>query len=351
MFFFASIASVAFASCTNDENIFEGVKNGREMTFVAADYVHQTRGEHDWGAFTNANYQVWAWVDSTDNAHISGLEVAKNGTYIGDYAGKTYYWPDEALDFAAISPANDPRIKVARTAGGATTVTYKFDASHGNEQINLMHADFVDAQKKTTPTVALGFRHALAKLNVVVQQTQDPKPGAPEGTSDVKGYEVIVKKLSINGFHTQGQYVVSNNTQNTKDNVWTIATPGDTTNWNIITSATSLVEDITSFTSKPHTAKYGTNGYVMPQALADSVKVNFDYDIVTVFKSGATSRINKTHQVNLNSITNGSNPIKNWYTNKNITYTFTINPKHALTAIEFNAKEEEWGPTDGSDIF
>lgn len=341
MFFFAAIASVAFASCTNDENTFEGVKNGREMTFVAADYVHQTRAnEHDLNeAFSNDDYQVWAWVDGTDKAHISALEVAADGTYTGKY-----YWPDEKLDFAAISPANDPRIAVSR-ASGATTVTYTFDGTNGNEQKNLMHADFVDAQDKNNSTVALGFRHALAKLNVVVKQTQTPAAGAPDGTTDVKGYQVIVNSLSIDGFHTQGKYVVSSNDQNIADNVWTsTSTP---TSWNIITSATSLVTDITSFTNDVYEATYGTKGYVMPQALADDVKVNFDYDIVTVFKSGATSTINRTHQVKLNTIKNGSNPIANWYTNKNITYTFTINPQYELTPITFDADEEEWGATDG----
>lgn len=344
MFFFAAIASVAFASCTNDENTFEGVKNGREMTFVAADYVHQTRNPHDLNqAFSNADYQVWAWVKGTDKAHISALEVAKNGTYAGKY-----YWPDDTLDFAAISPANDPCIEVARTAGGATTVTYTFDENHDNKQKNLMHADFV-TQTKATSAVALGFRHALAKLNVVVQQTQTPTAGAPDGTSDVAGYQVLVKKLSIDGFHTRGEYVVKSNVQNTKDNVWTnTSTPAS---WEIINSPTSpisLVKDITSFDDQVFKATYKTTGYVMPQELANSVMVNFDYDIVTVFKSGATSTINRTAAVVLNTIKNGANPIKNWYTNKNITYTFTINPQYELTPITFTVNEEEWGPVPGT---
>ena len=344
MFFFAAIASVALASCTNDETTFEGVKNGREMTFVAADYVHQTRAEHDLNqAFSNADYQVWAWVDGTDDAHISALEVAADGTYTGKY-----YWPDEALDFAAISPANDPRIAVSR-ASGATTVTYTFDATNGNDQTNLMHADFVDAQTKSTPSVALGFRHALAKLNVVVKQTQTPDGGTPDGTSDVAGYQVLVNKLSIDNFHTQGKYVVTDNAQNKADNVWTgTSTPAS---WNIITSATSLVTDITSFADNVFNATYNTTGYVMPQALSNDVKVNIDFDIVTVFKSGATSTINRTASVVLNTITNGTDAIANWYTNKNITYTFIINPKYELTPITFTATEEEWGATDGSYTF
>ena len=36
MFFFAAIASVALASCTNDESVFDGAVNGNEINFAVA---------------------------------------------------------------------------------------------------------------------------------------------------------------------------------------------------------------------------------------------------------------------------------------------------------------------------
>ena len=348
MFLFAAFAGIALASCTTDEEIFAPVNQGNEIEFVAANYVHQTRAEHDTTqTFSNADYSVWAWKTGTANAHMEDVTVTYNNG-ANDVTG-TYYWPDEALDFAAVSPANDPRIDVDRT-NGATTITYTFDATNGNNQTNLMHADFVTASKAT---VALGFRHALAKLNVVVKQTQDAvndDSANDVNERDIEKYQVIVNSLSIEKFDCYGTYTVTSNRQNTADNVWT-STSGDSI-WTIIDTPTSLVVDTVNFADKTYSATYKTNGFVMPQALKDDVVVNIDYDIVTKFKSGATSTTNRNKSVKLNTIKNSSDvAITNWYTNKIITYTFTINPQDDLTPIEFSATEEEWGIQGGAHTF
>lgn len=348
MFLFAAFAGIALASCTTDEEIFAPVNQGNEIEFVAADYVHQTRAEHDTTlTFSNADYSVWAWENDTDYPHMNGVKVTyANG--VNTVTG-TYYWPDEALDFAAISPAADKRIAVDRT-GGATTVTYTFDNVDGyrNDQTNLMHADFVESQTKATANVSLGFRHALAKLNVVVNQTQNADNGNPTG---VAGYQVNVNKLFIEDFDCYGTYTVTSNDQNKTDRTWTSTSHKDA-DWSIISDSTSLVVDTVNFADQTFKATYERTGFVMPQALSDDVKVTIDYDIVTKFKSGATSTINKKDTVQLNTIENGSRvAIKNWYTNKVITYTFTINPKHDLTPITFSAKEEVWGTQDGAHTF
>ena len=353
MFLFAAFAGVALASCTTDEEIFAPINQGNEIEFVAANYVHQTRAsedpqEHDLTKpFTNENYSVWAWKTGTANAHMDDVTVTYDAEAKTNTVDATYYWPDEALDFAAVSPAADDRIQVKRD-GASTTITYTFKDVDGyrNNQTNLMHADFVTASKQT---VALGFRHALAKLNVVVKQTQAAEGGNPANGNgdDVKGYQVIVNNLSIENFNCYGTFTVTSNAQNKTDRVWE-GTSGDA-DWTILDNTpTSLVTDITSFANEDFDATYG---YVMPQALDNNVKVNIDYDVVTVFDSVATSTINKTHSVALNTIKNGSTAITNWYTNKNITYTFTINPKYELTPITFSATEEEWGTQGGAHTF
>ena len=359
MFLFAAFAGVALASCTTDEEIFAPVNQGNEIEFVAADYVHQTRAnEHELNLpFTNKNYSVWAWKTKTANAHMKDVAV----TYDAEKKTNTveYYWPDEALDFAAVSPASDDRIKVKRD-GASTTITYTFKDEDGyrNNQDNLMHADFVTASQTT---VALGFRHALAKLNVVVNQNHkavNDDRANNVNERDIVDYQVIVKKLSIEKFDCYGTYTVTSgeydpatsNAQNTADNVWT-DTSGDA-NWTIINTPTSLVKDTVDFEDKNFEATYMTNGFVMPQKLSDDVVVNIDYDIVTKFKSGATSTTNRKKYVNLNTIKNSSDvAIANWYTNKVITYTFTINPQYDLTPITFSATEEEWGTQDGAHTF
>ena len=350
MFLFAAFAGVALASCTTDEEIFAPVNQGNEIEFVAANYVHQTRNEHDLNqTFSNADYSVWAWKTGTANAHMEDVTVTYNNG-ANDVTG-TYYWPDQALDFAAVSPASDDRIEVSRT-GAATTITYTFKDVDGyrNNQTNLMHADFVTASKAT---VALGFRHALAKLNVVVKQTQDAvndDSANDVNERDIENYQVIVNNLSIENFNCYGTYTVTSNDQNTADKVWT-STSGDA-DWTIINTPTSLVEDTVKFADKTFNATYNTTGFVMPQLLSDDVVVKIDYDIVTKFKSGATSTTSRNKFVKLNTIKNSSDvAIANWYTNKIITYTFTINPQYDLTPIEFSATEEEWGTQDGAYTF
>lgn len=334
MLFIAAVASVALASCTNDENTFEGVKNGREVSFVAADYANQSRAEHDFSqAFSNDDYMVWAWFNGGNVSFINELIVDAGGNYTG-----TYYWPDKALDFAAVSPAADPRITVSRDAVGATTVTYKFDGVNENTTTtNLMHADFVVGQTKTTPTVALGFRHALAKLNVVLHQNVVDAGSLPPGVS---GYEVVLKNVRINGILCQGTLTVTANAQNTTDRVWEASTA--TTNWNILTSATQSIKAADYATT--------TDYYVMPQTLADATTITIDYDVISTLTSGGTSTLEKTATVELNDIykAGSTDKITDWFTNKVITYTFNINPTAELTAIEFAAKEEEWGTVGGN---
>ena len=344
MFLFAAFAGVALASCTTDEEIFAPVNQGNEIEFVAANYVHQTRTEHALNQpFSNADFSVWAWKTKTANVHMEDVTVTYNNG--ANNVTGTYYWPDDSLDFAAVSPAADDRIQVIRT-GAATSITYTFEDAENmrNDQTNLMHADFVTASKAT---VALGFRHALAKLNVVVNQTQDADGVDPTGAA---GYQVNVNKLSIEDFDCYGTYKVTSNSQNTADNVWT-NTGGDA-DWTIISDSTSLVKDTVNFADQTFSATYMTDGFVMPQELSSNVKVYIDYDIVTKFNSGATSTINKKDTVLLNTIKNGSgNAITHWYTNKEITYTFTINPKYELTPITFSATEEVWGTQDGAKPF
>ena len=339
MFFFAAIASVAFASCTNDENIFEGVKNGREMTFVAADYVHQTRAPHDLNqTFSNSNYQVWAWYTGDDQAHIDALVVDSTNSFTTGY-----YWPDDSLDFAAISPANDSCIAVSR-ASGATTVTYTFDnaTKKNDHKTNLMHADYVKQQlnaAKNNASVALGFRHALAKLIVNVHQNAGPT------VTGVAGYEVVVKSLSFDDFYNEGKYVVTGNAQNTQDKVWTPS--GGTTDWSIISTDQPIVSaDFTTSTLDDY--------YVMPQNISDEATVNITFNVITKLTTGGKSvKEVKTSKKIKDICKTGSttDKIASWYTNKVITYTFNINPVSELKPITFTATEEEWGTTGGSHTF
>ena len=352
LFLFAAFAGIALASCTTDESTFEGVENGRLMNFVAADYVHQTRGdETPSGEFSNRNYKVYGWYTGTTVEHFAPFTVS------GSSATSEYYWPDESLDFAAVSPADDARIAVTRNDDFTTTITYTFDGSTkiNDNETNLMHADFVTQQlnaNKNNATVALGFRHALAKLDVKVHQ--NTVATLPTG---VAGYEVVVTSLNIDSIYDQGTYTVTEDTDNLADDrLWT--GPAGAATWEIIAENRSLMTVTKEENVKPtnYAAKDFSvvNYYVMPQAIPATAKVNIAYNVITYLETGGRTTKTVTKEVPVNGIfKTGSttDKITHWYANKHISYTFNINPVSDLTPITFSATEETWNTEGGTQEF
>lgn len=340
IFIFAALTSVALASCTTDVSVFEPVDTSNQINFVAANYVTQTRGEHDDLAFSNSDYTVWAWENGSDVAYMNKVKVTAPNVVTG-----TYYWPNYALDFAATTPDNDPRIALTRS-GGISTITFTFDETNANTtSTNLMYADFVESQSYDsdsgtgTSTVALKFRHVLAKLNVIVQQANpDPLP------SGITGYSVTVNSLSFNGLLCEGSLEVEEGEYDgaTTNYLWTPSTknPAPTAKWNIINSAQSIASDFTK-----------GNYFVMPQAIPADATLNINYTVTTTFSNSTTSTKTFSKSVILKEIKDGSsNTITEWKTNKNVTYTINIAPA-ALQLIAFTVNEEEMGTIGGSYTF
>lgn len=358
LFLIAAFAGMALASCTTDESTFEGVEDGRLMNFVAADYVHQTRGEaKPSGTFSNRDYKVYGWYTGTKVAHFDPLTVSGSTAENGYESG--YYWPDESLDFAAVSPADNARIAVTRNDDFTTTITYTFDGNQkkNDNATNLMHADFVTQQlnaNKNNATVALGFRHALAKLDVKVHQNTVADNSLPPG---VAGYEVVVTSLNIDSICDQGTYTVTKNTNNTADDrLW--EDPAGAATWEIIAENRSLMTVTKAPNAKP--TNYAANDYsvanyyVMPQAIPATAKVNIAYNVITYLTTGGTTTKTVTKEVPVKDIfKTGSTTekITHWYANKHISYTFNVNPVSDLTPITFSAKEEKWNNEDGTHTF
>lgn len=342
MFIFAALTSVALASCTTDVSVFEPVDTSNQINFVAANYVTQTRVEHDDLAFSNSDYTVWAWENGSDVAYMNKVKVTASNTVNG-----TYYWPNYALDFAATTPDGDPRIALTRSSG-KSTITFTFDNTNANTTTtNLMYADFVEAQSYDkdlgtgNSTVALKFRHVLAKLNVIVHQANpDPLP------TGITGYSVTVNSLSFNDLLCEGSLEVEEGVYNgaTTNYLWTPSTtvPAPTADWNIINSAQSI-----------KTNDFATSGnyFVMPQAIPADATLDINYTVTTTFSNSTTSTKTFSKSVNLKDIKDGSsNAITEWKTNKNVTYTINIAPA-ALQPIAFTVNEEEMGNIGGSYTF
>ena len=351
MFLFVAMAGVALASCTTDESVFDAADKGREIEFTAANYAVQTRA-----AYTNGNFSVWAWQNGKDVAHMENVSVSKDCVV----SGGPYYWPNYALDFAATSPYGEKSIELVRR-GGSSTITFTFDNSDADKKddnvTNLMFADFVESQYYDSDadisngggqsitgttygkTVAIMFRHVLAKLNVAVNQV-DPTPIA----DGIDSYVVKVNSLSLDGILCEGSLEVVEGTYDPAGyNIWTPKAGSATKTWNVLTSSTAL----------PYVTNYGHadhNYLVMPQAIPDAAKLNINFTVTTTFDNETTSEETYAKSVQLNTIKNGGNTITNWYANKNITYTINITPAD-LTPISFTVQEEEMVAEGGSQNF
>ena len=356
MFLFAAMASVALASCTTDESVFEGAKaNGEKIEFVAANYAAQTRGGHDTIPLAGTNFKVYAWEKGKNYALIDGETM----NYVSDAwtaaSGTKYYWPNNTtLDFTAVAPAAavDAIATPNRTVGGETTIAFEYTSTNNSKisTTNLMFADFRSQtydydSRASSATVPLCFRHMMAKLNVVVKQKD------PDTFEDgVLAYEVKLKSVTFNKIYDEGNITVdaayvakaitdnANTIWNDQDGAtsWTVmSTSGTSLQTNPITGTVpNQILEATAPAPYASTAVY----YAMPQQIVDKVQeIVVTYQVVTTFKSGTVTTRDYTRTINLKDI----DAVQNWYTNKNITYTINISPAE-LTAITFSAHEEKW---------
>lgn len=348
MFLFAAFAGIALASCTTDEEIFAPVNQGNEIEFVAADYVHQTRGGHEQTALESGSFGVYAWPYGTDDALMFNVEIAKNGTTWKPTGNNKYYWPDDTfVDFTAVYPYGNPAFtRVARVVTednegeliSTADITVEFNGTKSNPtNVNLMYADLVTQKHVYDPTddpaasaeaVPMLFRHLLAKLNVVVDQTDIECEGG------VKSYEITLTKVAFTGLYDQGSLTV--------DAAYREAAKGDNANtiwanqdgeatWEVFTGEQDL---------SGNSNKYESNAtyYVMPQKINGTQKLEIEYTITTTFTNGTVAESQKTRTIALNAI---KTKVENWYTNKSITYTVNISPAD-LEEITFTAEEEIW---------
>lgn len=258
------------------------------------------------------------------------------------------YWPNYALDFAAVSPAVavDSEVTVTRTNGGAT-INYDFSETECPHNVNYMYADYVPNTQEYSGSVALKFRHALAKLKVCVKQGE---------THTALGYpiNVYVTSAKIVGIHDKGEFSVAYT--NTGDNA--------------SVSKTSRVWDNTSgddelsIISSTQLTSVGVNSadgyYVIPQTLNENHKFVITYT-VTIGEETFTYEEKEvllkdiTLTQTVGSLPNGEqaySPSAAWGTNKSILYTITINSTKDLTnEITFTATEETWGDVEGEQTY
>lgn len=334
VFFFAVLASVAFAGCTFDEGVSDGAVNGNEINFAVAQYTPQTRAEeHDAGAAFNKDITIWSWYNGKDTKVINGNVYNTNAFK----DGSKYYWPADgtALDFVAVPTSLVPSVYFTapgRAADGATALTFVIPSGEDYHSTNLMTTEVLT--NKTSGSVALIFRHLLSKVNINVSQK------VREDADDAR-WLVTVNSIQVSGLNNAGEVVIDNNWDaKAGDKFWDTTSGSET--WQVTSTPKPLYD---GSTPKPYAS--ADTYYMLPQTLeAGNQQITINYTIYTEYLGNGTQpptskTYNKTFP--LKDVT----AITKWAMNKIITYNISIDPSSTLKQIEFNVNEEVWGVGSG----
>ncbi len=333
-FLFAAIAGLMFASCTNDEQMFDDAKRGQEIRFAVAPQTAQTRAEHDKAEAFNGNLKIWAWKAGTADVIINGEEYNTAGGFTN---GKSYYYPVDgsAVDFLAVpmttigtDATNSYFEAPVRTTDGKTTMNFATPAGVENHVTDVMTTEVIS---KDNGTVAMILRHLMAKLNITVKQS------ARE--NDATKCLVTLNDLQIQNTKTAGAVAL--------DQDWTAVNNGDDCMWDSTDGAATW--DVVAADHDLYDASGATSDFVsaapkfiLPQELAADVqKLYIKYTVLTEYKNGqpaVTEEFEKT--IDMKDFVGG---IEKWAMNKNITYVISINPLEVSNMITFEFNVEEWG--------
>lgn len=338
VFFFAVLASVAFAGCTFDEGVSDGAVNGNEINFAVAQYTPQTRAEHDPDAAYTDDVCIWSWYNGS-NASVINADVYNTDAFT---SGNKYYWPVDgsALDFVAVplSLVNSSYFtSPVRDGSGNTTLTFGITAGDNYHSTNLMTTEVLT--NKTSGTVALLFRHLLSKVKINVSQKV-------RNNADAR-WLVTVNSIQVSGLNNAGEVVIDNSWDATDgDKLWKETNGGET--WQVTDGDKSLYASINDGAASTPYASAATY-YMLPQELvADTQKITISYTVETDYLGNPTQP-NTTETYSKTFDLKGISGINAWYMNKNITYNISIDPSETLNQITFEVNEEEWGTGSGSE--
>lgn len=346
--FLAALASVALASCVNDESNAI-VDAPQPLRFNAPVMTTQTRaynGEIEGVVYpTEESFQVFCRIYN-DESGFQGWE--SDGTYIAtDYFAadgekashdasywKTptlHYWPSagHALAFAAYSPDKTRLNSEATVTYGADglTITNFSPASTSDEQYDLMYSDRVyDLTKDNNGKshVSLTFHHALASI---VFSTSE----AAEGIS----YKIT--DLRITGtIHPTGTFK-----QNLNE-----STNMDTPEWTTSGSATVNYEPEIpaagiNVTNTPTIFTAGESAMLLiPQNIPDDAKVIVKYEATT--ETAPITTTEHTAEIPLKQfmlVDNSTQTINTWEMGKRYIYRISFGE---TSHIYFKPSVTEW---------
>lgn len=169
-FFFAAIAAIGLASCSNDETIASQATSESNVIGFRPLMNNVTRAADITSQADLESFNVYAYqTGQTTTPYFSNVNFADAGT--GTYISVAkYYWPSYNLDFyswSAHSANGDRTEDVTPSAYNSFTVTVQENADN--------QADFVYASKtnvaKTDAVTGLTFSHKESRIVLKVKNT------------------------------------------------------------------------------------------------------------------------------------------------------------------------------------
>lgn len=269
--FFAAMACIAFAGCTEDEVFNTDLNQERAIAFSAPVVAPNTRAAVEVGKIYDKGlkFNVWGWWYSTGTfdgynngkVYINEATAVNNGNtwYPINSNSGYYYWPKNgSMTFLAYSPASD-KMKSATNvnAKGIQIVEYKVDnIQPNNDMEDVMFSERVYDKISSTDNTYSGaeapydgvdllFRHALS--SVVFNLKLD---------KEYKGTQVRIKSITLEDVASKATF-----NQNLDDK------SGATTNLPTTTGTSTNSETTAAWTGQDVDVDYSVDivnaGYVL----------------------------------------------------------------------------------------
>lgn len=373
--FMSALASVALASCVNDEAMENTSKaSDQKITFNAPIVSGTTRvvyGEQPQGTdmkySTSENFRVYAfwskdqlknqsWVANGEEAklYMNNVEVAHaDGDWAPEHVsgGNVYYWPKVGyLTFAAYSPSDVSNFNPTYDKDGLkinnfkvnSEVTKQYDLMFSNRSYDrtasenlLDHVNDVHTGKSYNGVDIL-FKHALSSIKFKVK-----------AAGEYTGTTIKITGITILNAYYQGNFAENYNetNDNNDDAKWTIISTPDVAEYAVWTGDQTVdsgtaqnLNDISDVILLPQLMKHDTSD----PSKSVAVKVNYtitNSESVTLQQEAILYLDDQDNNgVNDDYYTDGTNAIPAWEMGKRYTYTINI----GLNTIFFSPEVEYW---------
>ena len=369
----AAVMVAGFTSCSQDEGIGNAEQggavsevNGRIGFSIAADLTHATRGY----ATTSANaleqiasFQTWAYDDVTNGLYMgasatAGRVVTNTGTALAPAWTYTpvQFWPVNALNFVAVTPAAEPTGGVlthnTESATNVVTLTSNYTAPTDVEnQVDLMYANADGITKAGADAIAgngddgnvhFTFAHALSQI---VFKGKLPTSGAVT--------KVTIAEISLCNVNKAGVFTYTSEAglSNTNATAANFTLDADDLEGSVFEAGTSGIVAGTAFDLTISENATKKNAWMMiPQTTAAwagpaaigatpasgaylKIRAQLEKDGVVILGNAAADAFYIPLSIA-------------WEKGKKYIYTIDFNGANALTPITFSVAAQDWTDAD-----